>query len=50
MDLREKYKGWDRDALLQSLEMRKEEIQRLRNRTLDDYVREMIQTAIELEK
>ena len=45
---REAYKGWDRDALIATLVSRDEEIIGLRQRTLDDYVRDLIRTEVEL--
>ncbi len=42
---RKVYEGWDRGALVATLLDRDAELERLRNRTLDDYVRKIIEDA-----
>ena len=46
MDSREVYSEWKRDVLIATLLDRDAEIERLKRRSLDDYVREIIQDYV----
>ena len=47
---RKAYNEWGHEVLVAALIDRDEEINKLKDRTLDDYVRELIRRAIELDK